>query len=318
MYEDMDIQDVTPSSEEMKSEAMWVQNQRNSWHGADYPYHSEWPVVEYRRDYYETLASVDDSLGRIIDWVESSDQADNTYIVFLSDNGFMFGEHGLIDKRNAFEESMRIPLIIWGPGLSRTGATETASVSMLDIAPTLIELAGAQAATNLNGKSLVSLFEKEDPNWNDEVIYEYFWEFNYPHTPTQFAIRDGRWKYIRLHGVWDTDALYDLENDPKERTNLIADNRYLDIRLDLQKRLHAALDKGDGRGIVPFSYKYNQGAVFRGQAGAPAAEFPEQWLRPKNDPERLEHFLRDGPNKAFILPKVHKAFSESEAKIRAQ
>ena len=133
--------------------------------------------------------------------------------------------------------------------------------------------------------------------WNDEVIYEYFWEFNYPHTPTQFAIRDGRWKYVRLHGVWDTDALYDLENDPGETNNLIAESDYLEIRLDLQRRLHDAMDRGDGRGNIPFTYKYNQGAVFRSSAGPRTADFPQRWSRDENDPERLEHFLEDSPEK---------------------
>ena len=94
-----------------------------------------------------------------MDWVENSEQADNTYVVFLSDNGFLFGEHGLIDKRNAFEESMRIPLIIWGPGITRRGESEQASVSMLNIAPTLIDLAGGTARTPLEGRSLVPFLQ---------------------------------------------------------------------------------------------------------------------------------------------------------------
>jgi len=316
-YNDVDIPDVTPSLDEMASEPMWVQNQRNSWHGADYPYHSELSLVEYRRDYYETLSAVDDSLGQLMDWVENSEQADNTYIVFLSDNGFLFGEHGLIDKRNAFEESMRIPLIIWGPGITRRGETEQASVSMLNIAPTLIDLAGGTARTPLEGRSLAPFFNGSMTAWNDEVIYEYFWEFNYPHTPTQFAIRDGRWKYVRLHGVWDTDALYDLENDPGETDNLIAESDYLEIRLDLQRRLHDAMDRGDGRGNVPFTYKFNQGAVFRSSKGPRTADFPERWSRDENDPERLEHFLEDSPEKETILPMLTEGFEENETRIRS-
>ena len=114
MYDDMVIEDVTPSMADMATEPLWVQNQRNSWHGADYPYHSELSLPDFQREYFETLTAVDESLGRLIEWVENSPDADNTYIIFLSDNGFMFGEHGLIDKRNAFEESIRIPLLIWG------------------------------------------------------------------------------------------------------------------------------------------------------------------------------------------------------------
>ncbi len=318
MYENMVIEDVTPPLEQMEAEPMWVQNQRNSWHGADYPYHTELSLVEFRRDYYETLTAVDDSLGRLIEWVEQSEAANNTYIVFLSDNGFMFGEHGLIDKRNAFEESMRIPLLIWGGGLTRQGEMEAASVSMLDIAPTLMELAGAETNAPLAGRSLVPFFTESSIEWNDEVIYEYYWEFNYPHTPTQFAIRDGGWKYVRLHGVWDTDALYDIENDPGETINLIADSTYLNIRLNLQRRLHDAIIRGDGSTVVPFTYKFNQGAVFRAQGGPTSAEFPERWVRSEDDPQRLEHFLPDSPEKANILPGLTSAFEENEARIRSQ
>ena len=312
MYSDMNIVDVTPSEEEMTSEPMWVQNQRNSWHGVDYPYHSQLSLTDYKRDYLATLTAVDESLGELVQWVEESGEADNTYIVFLSDNGFMFGEHGLIDKRNAFEESMRIPLLVWGPGNVRTGVTETASVSMLDIAPTLIELAGAQTDAPLKGQSIVPLLTSEVESWDDEVIYEYFWEFNYPHTPTQFAIRDGRWKYIRLHGVWDTDALYDLENDPGETNNLINEPEFLEVRLDLQQRLHAAIERGDGKGEVPFTYKFNQGAVFRSDKGPEAAEFPDRWVRGQGDPERLEHVLPDSVDKAAKLKGINKALEANQ------
>jgi arylsulfatase A-like enzyme len=317
-YNDVEIEDVTPSLEEMKKEPLWVQNQRNSWHGADYPYHSKLSLQEYRRDYYETLSAVDDSLGRLMTWLETNDLADNTDIVFLSDNGFMFGEHGLIDKRNAYEESMRIPLMVWGPNLKRVGATETSSVSMLDIAPTLLDLAHANAEEILPGRSLVPFFSGDVPDWNDDVVYEYFWEFNYPQTPSQFALRDGRWKYIRLHGVWDTDALYDLENDPKEQNNLINSPEHLEIRLELARRLHDALQQENGRANIPFTYKYNQGAVFRSESGADAGGFPSRWVKGENAPDRLEHFLEDGPQKEKILPKLTEGFEENERQIRSR
>lgn len=207
---------------------------------------------------------------------------------------------------------MRIPLLVWGPGNVRTGVTETASVSMLDIAPTLIELAGAQTDAPLKGQSIVPLLTSEVESWDDEMIYEYFWEFNYPHTPTQFAIRDGHWKYIRLHGVWDTDALYDLENDPGETNNLINEPEFLEVRLDLQQRLHAAIERGDGKGEVPFTYKFNQGAVFRSDKGPEAAEFPYRWGRGQGDPERLEHVLPDSVDKAAKLKGINKALEANQ------
>lgn len=306
-YADVEIEDVTPSPDEMRGEPMWVQNQRNSWHGADFPYHTTLSLPEFRRDYYETLSAVDDSVGRIRQWLEETGQADNTIIIFLSDNGFLFGEHGLIDKRNAFEESMRIPLLAWGPGRVRAGATEPAVVTTLDLKPTLLALADATSVKPMEGRNLTPLFDGPAEGWNGEVIYEYYWEFNYPHTPTQFAIRTDRYKYIRNHGVWDTDALYDLQNDPAEQVNLIADPALLEVRLDLQKRLHAALADESGKGYVPFTYKFNQGAVFRNPDRSPAADFPERWMREDDAADRIEHLFPDSPDKDEILRKIWEA-----------
>ncbi len=311
MYDDMPIRDVIPSQEEMQQEPMWVQNQRNSWHGVDFPYHTTLSLPDYKRDYLETLTAVDDSLGRIFEWLEESGEADNTYLIFMSDNGFLFGEHGLIDKRNAFEESIRIPLLIRGPGV-RSGVKEEGSVTTLDIAPTLLELAGATSAAELRGRSLAPVLEGNVDDWDNELVYEYFWEFNYPHTPTQFAIRSDRYKLVRLHGVWDEDALYDLQNDPGETNNLIADPDHLEIRLELQDRLHAAIANQDGKGNVPFTSKFNQGAVFRSVAGPEAAEFPERWLREDDAEDRLEHVIPDGPAKAETLRRITEAFEEGQ------
>ena len=121
-----------------------------------------------------------------------------------------------------------------------------------------------------------------------------------------------------MHGVWDTDALYDLKNDPGETNNLIADPDHLEVRLDLQRRLHDAIERGDGKGEVPFTYKFNQGAVFRSDEGSRAAEFPERWVRPDEDPERLEHFLPDGPDKPETLKQVTKAYGADEARIQSK
>ena len=95
---------------------MWVRNQRNSWHGVDFAYHGDLDISGYMRDYYRTLAAVDESLGRLLAWIDDQGNAEETVIVFMGDNGFLFGEHGLIDKRNAYEASMRIPLLAHAPG----------------------------------------------------------------------------------------------------------------------------------------------------------------------------------------------------------
>lgn len=310
-YHDTVIQDITPTPEQLKNEPMWVQNQRNSWHGAEFAYHSTLSLPKFRKQYRRTLSAVDDSLGRILKWLEQSEQLENTVVIFFSDNGFMFGEHGLIDKRNAYEESIRVPLVIWAPGELRPGQVVTRFATNQDIAPTILGIASAELASPTPGRDLIAMLSSDGKNERrDRLIYEYYWEFNYPQTPTIFAIRDQQFKYIRHHGVWDTDALYDLVSDPKEQKNLIADPAFLDVRLRLQTELHQALSNQKGEHTVPYTYKFNQGAVFRRKDGSGAAEFPTRWFRTDNAPDRLEHVVPDGQDKEHkvkILDKVIRA-----------
>ena len=141
---------------------MWVKNQRNSWHGVDYPYHSTLDVQEYQRDYHRTLSAVDESVGRLIDWLEDNGHERDTLVVFMGDNGFLFGEHGLIDKRNAYEESMRVPLIVWGPGVVDEPGERMALVANLDVAPTVLAAAGLPAPAQFSGRNFLPLIRNTD------------------------------------------------------------------------------------------------------------------------------------------------------------
>lgn len=301
---------------------MWVLNQRNSWHGSDFPYHSELPLKEFKRQYHRTLSAVDDSIGRLRQWLQDNGLQENTIVLLMGDNGFLFGEHGLIDKRNAYEESMRVPLLAAAPGIFKPGQVVTEMVANIDIAPTMLRLAGAQAPDHYDGASFAHLpayrsaateqqaSEQRRQGWRDELTYEYYWEFNYPQTPTVFALRTDRYKYIQYHGVWDTEELYDLQSDPGERDNLIEDPQLLSVKVDLRHRLYAALADRQGRNAVPYTQKYNQGAVFRHTDRSRAAEFPDKWLRRKGAPDRWEHVIPDGPEKAARLKLVDKALQD--------
>ncbi|MCX7603785.1 MAG: sulfatase-like hydrolase/transferase, partial [Bryobacteraceae bacterium] len=110
---------MAASGEYARGRPMWVQNQRNSWHGVEYPYHSGLDIGDYYRRYAETLMGVDDSLGRVLDALKARGELDSTLVIYMGDNGFAFGEHGLIDKRTAYEESMRVPLLARCPELFR-------------------------------------------------------------------------------------------------------------------------------------------------------------------------------------------------------
>ena len=199
----------------------WVQEQRYSWHGVDYMYHGAMEFDQFYRSYAETLLGLDESVGRVLDYVEQSELRDNTLVIYMGDNGFALGEHGLIDKRHAYEESMRVPMLAWAPGFIDPGSRIDDMVRNIDVAPTILELAGTRPANEMDGRSVLPLLRGERADWDLEMLYEYYWEYAFPHTPTVFALRDDRYKYIYYHGVWEPQELYDLQVDPLERVNLI-------------------------------------------------------------------------------------------------
>lgn len=295
-YEDRTVpvpesQADTPANRQGKP--MWVQNQRNSWHGVDFPYHSSLDVQSYKMQYHRALSAVDDSIGRVFSWLEESGNLDNTIVVLMGDNGFMFGEHGLIDKRNAYEESMRVPLLMSGPGIAKGQAAEEI-VANIDIAPTFLEIAGIGPAKQFDGESFYTIARGEHPEaWRDELLYEYYWEFNYPSTPTTFALRTPDFKFIQYHGLWDTDELYDMRNDPREMNNLINDPKYTAIVGELRGRLFSRLENRDGEHIVPYTEKFSSGAVYRHGDRSKAAEFPDEWLREGDESDLREFMVPD-------------------------
>ncbi|MEZ5595682.1 MAG: sulfatase-like hydrolase/transferase [Pseudomonadales bacterium] len=297
---------------------IWVRNQRNSWHGEEFPYHSELPLEEFTRQYHRTLSAVDDSIGRLRQWLKQAGLENDTIVVLMGDNGFLLGEHGLIDKRNAYEESMRVPLLVVAPGLFAPGQVVREMVANIDLAPTFLAFAGLAAPAHYDGRSFSGLISRASgdvgrharPAWRESLVYEYYWEFNYPMTPTTFALRTDQYKYIQYHGVWDTEELYDLRRDPREASNLIEDPALLDVKVAMRRQLFAALADGDGRHSVPFTEKFNQGAVFRHRNRSKAARYPEKWLRDKNADDRWEHVIPDGPDKAERLKVVNDALKD--------
>jgi arylsulfatase A-like enzyme len=268
------------SAANYEGKPMWVKNQRNSWHGVDFPYHSRLDVQEYQRDYHRSLSAVDESVGTLVRWLEDQGLEDDTLVVFMSDNGFLFGEHGLIDKRNAYEESIRVPLIAWGPGVVQTNGDRQALVANVDIAPTLVDAAGLPVPPQFSGASFLALIREPAgaPEWRNELLYEYYWEYNFPHTPTTFALRTDRYKLIQYHGVWDTEELYDLEADPKEMRNLIESAEHAERIEQMRRRLYERLASSKGDHVIPWSQRAYWAALLRHRDGAKAAEFPEKWL----------------------------------------
>jgi len=228
----------------------WVKQQRNSWHGVDDMYHGQHNFETFFKAYCESLAALDESLDDVIEFVENSDFMDNTVVIYMGDNGFSFGEHGLIDKRQAYEESWRVPLLAWSPGMIPAGSKVDELVQNIDIAPTVLELAGLAAPEYMLGRSFVPLVKGEKVDeWRDKIFYEYYWEFAYPQTPTVHAVRTDKYKFIRYHGIWDANELYDLENDPWEMNNLIRSPEHQKIIEEMLDELWTWLEETGGMQI---------------------------------------------------------------------
>jgi len=240
---------MADSEENYQGKPLWVKEQRYSWHGVDYMYHGQMDFDTFYRRYCETLLSVDDSIGTVLDTLEELNLAENTLVMYMGDNGFSFGEHGLIDKRQMYESSQRVPFLAQCPGMINPGTVVERLVQNIDIAPTVLELAGIEKPERMDGLSLVKLLKGESVEWRDRVYYEYYWERNFPQTPTTHGVRTEKWKYIHYHGIWDTDELYDLENDPDEMNNLIDEPQYKELVAQFNKEVFDWLEATDGMQI---------------------------------------------------------------------
>lgn len=286
--------------ENYKGKPRWVYDQRNTWHGIDFFYNSDMPMGEYLRYYYGALSAVDDSMGRIFAWLKKNKLDKDTLVVFTSDNGYQIGEHGLIDKRNAYQASVRVPLIVWAPGSVPQGVTNPGRVRNLDFAPTFLDLAGAERPAQFEGQSTWSLMsgQTKPSDWKpQDFVYEYYWEYNFPMTPGTFAIQRDGLKYIQYYGVYDTDELYDLNKDPDEMVNVINDPAYLERKIELRKALFEQLADRKGRHVIPYGMRTSIGSVRRNKDGTGAAPFPTEWQVEPNRADRLDDILPDLPAK---------------------
>jgi N-acetylglucosamine-6-sulfatase len=195
-------------------------------------------LVQRVKDYSRTLAAVDESTGQIMRTLEEMGVLNDTVIVFAGDNGFFFGEHGLLDKRAAYEESIRIPLLMRYPRLIRPGKSVRQIVLNIDLCPTFLELAGVRIPNTVEGKSLTPVLrDRERQEWRSEFLYEYFIDAEAKRRPPIRAIRTERWKYITYPGTEELSELYDLQKDPLEMQNLINNELTAPLLQEMKSRL---------------------------------------------------------------------------------
>lgn len=238
-----------PSPEEYNYELVpeWVKDQRYSWHGVDYMYAGQIKFDEFYYRYLETILGIDRSIGRVLDYLKSHDLMENTIVFYMSDNGFQFGEHGLIDKRTAYASSMRVPLLVYAPGMIEPGTEITEMIQNIDIAPTILALAGLKYPETMDGASFLPLLKGEEmSDWRNRIYYEYFWEYPYPMTPTVHAVRTDTFKFIRYYGLWDTNEFYNMIKDPHETHNLIRKPKYQDLIKQLNNDIFEWLRRTNG------------------------------------------------------------------------
>lgn len=227
----------------------WQKMQRESWHGVDYMYHGGISFADFYRRYCETLLGVDESIAKVLEYLDKEGLAESTMVIYMGDNGFSFGEHGLIDKRHFYEESAKVPFLIRCPEIFEGGRTMEAMIQNIDVAPTILEAAGVEKPSHMHGQSIIPLLDGREEKIRDKVFYEYYWEFDFPHTPTMHGVRTDRYKLIRYHGVWDTNEFYDLQEDPHEMNNLIASPQHQELIKELSGEIYDWLERTDGMQI---------------------------------------------------------------------
>jgi len=210
-----------------------------------------WPIKGDKfKKLLECLGAVDESLGKVMKTLEDLGELDNTVIIYSSDNGYFMGEHGYWDKRIAYESSMRIPMLIRYPKLIKPKTVINKMGLNIDIAPTILELAGVDAPSYMQGQSMVPLIDKNTLNadWRTSFMFEYYVDDAYPYAgPNMLAIRTDKFKLVDDFLENDIDELYDLENDPGEMNNLIGNPEYQEI----EDSLRTELEK------LKVKYKYN-------------------------------------------------------------
>ena len=199
----------------------------------------EWKYQKYIKDYLATIKSVDDNIGRVLDYLKEQGLETNTIIIYASDQGFFLGDHGWFDKRFMYEESLRMPFVIRYPNKIKPNTVVTDIISNIDIAPTVLDLADVTIPKEVQGKSFYANLKGENSkNWRQSMYYHYyeypFWHHVQPH----YGIRNEKYKLIHFYYDVDVWEFYDLEQDPSEFNNLINSEAHAPIINQLKKELY--------------------------------------------------------------------------------
>lgn len=206
-----------------------------------------WKYQRYIKDYLRCVVSVDNNVGRVLDYLEENGLEKNTLVIYTSDQGFYLGEHGWYDKRFMYEESFSTPLAIKYPAKIPAQLTTDALAMNLDFAPTILDFAGVNIPSEMQGLSLRPLCTRGKPeDWRTSIYYHYYQSTGWHHVPKHYGVRTDRYKLIYFYEIGDWE-LYDLEKDPNEMQNIYNQPAYKEV----QQNLDAELKKLQAQYQVP-------------------------------------------------------------------
>ena len=198
------------------------------------------------RDYMQSIAAVDDSVGQVLEYLEKSNQLDNTLIVYTSDQGFFLGEHGFMDKRFMYEPTIHTPLLMRYPKLIKSGSVQDKMTINADYGATFLDLAGVEIPEDVQGESLLPLMtqdEEASKEWRKSMYYHYYEYPGWHQVRRHYGVRTDRYKLIHFYGQGtkefdgDTWEMYDFVNDPHELINLYGMPQYKDLQTELENEL---------------------------------------------------------------------------------
>ncbi|GGW21954.1 hypothetical protein GCM10007383_01010 [Arenibacter certesii] len=224
----------------------------------------QWRYQRYMQDYLGSIASVDEGVGQVLDFLKENGLDENTIVVYTSDQGFYLGEHGWFDKRFMYEESLRTPFVISYPKEIKPGTEVNEMVQNIDYAPTLLDYAGVKIPKKMQGESFRKLVKNENTEWRDAIYYTYYEYPSIHMVKRHYGVRTHRYKLIHFYYDIDEWELYDLESDPNEMKNVYNDATYAEVKTMMHKRLkemrkkYGDSDENDQRFLKEYLAKINK------------------------------------------------------------
>jgi arylsulfatase A-like enzyme len=199
-----------------------------------------WKYQRYMQDYLGCIAAVDESVGTLLDYLDEAGLADNTVVVYTSDQGFFLGEHGWFDKRFIYNESFKTPLLIRWPGVVEPGSRSDEMVQNLDFAQTFLEMAGIEAPSDMQGESMVPLLTGDIQGWDRDAVYYHYYEYPAVHmVKRHYGIVTKEYKLVHFYYDVDEWELYDRQKDPMEMKNEYNNPEYADVVSEMKEKLAA-------------------------------------------------------------------------------